>query len=66
MADTAEIVGNIVASSWTKEELDEIDAEWLKNGDEIEEKGQAMQARNRSEAKQRFSPVGQVRLRRSR
>ena len=30
MAGTAEIVGDIVNSPWSEEELDEIEAEWLR------------------------------------
>ncbi len=53
MAGTAEVVGDIVNSPWTEEELDEIEAEWLARWDEIESQGQANAARNRRHAKQR-------------
>ena len=53
MAGTAEIVGDIVNSPWSEEELDEIEAEWLASWDEIEAQGQANAARNRPEARRR-------------
>ena len=53
MAGEIEIIGDIVSSPWTKEELDEIEAEWLANWDVIEAKGQAIAAKNRRAAKSR-------------
>ena len=59
MAGEIEIVGDIVNSPWTAEELDEIEAEWLKNWDEIEAKGQANLAKHRQEAKRTSKPKRQ-------
>ena len=47
MAGTAEILGDIVSSPWTPEELEEMEAEWLKSWDEQEAKGLRIEAANR-------------------
>lgn len=41
MAGEIEIVGDIEGPICTEQELDEMEAEWLRNWDEIEAKGQA-------------------------
>ncbi len=44
------IVGDIVRPIYSPEELDEIEAEWLRNWDVIEAKGREIEARNMREA----------------
>ena len=56
MAGEIEIVGDIVGSIWTEQELDELEAEWLKNWDEIEATGNAIAGRNGASVKRRKSP----------
>ena len=53
MKGEIEILGDIVSSPWTPEELDEIEAEWLRNWDIIEAKGREIAARNRRQASKR-------------
>jgi prevent-host-death family protein len=58
MAGTAEIVGDVVSSPWTPEELEEMEAEWLKSWNEQEAKARRIEARNRR-SKRKMSGAGQ-------